>query len=602
MLERAGKIIRINGPLIMAEDVPNSRIGDVVYLGEARLIGEIVRIKENRVAIQCYEDPSGLRPGEPVVNTGEPLVAELGPGIIGQIFDGLEFSEIKLQEISGPFIRRGVKIDRLDRKKKWKFVPKLRKGDKVVSGDIIGVVQETPTTEHRILVPIGIEGEIIEIYEGEYTITEPVATVKTRNGETKEIIMLQKWPVRIPRPYKKRISLEDPLITGQRVIDTFFPIAKGGSAAIPGGFGTGKTVTLQQLAKWSDADIIVYIGCGERGNEMADVIDKFPKLRDPRTGRLLIERSVFIANVSNLPVYAREASIYMGVTIAEYFRDQGYHVAIMADSTSRWAEALRDISGRLEEIPAERGYPAYLAERIAEFYERSGRVITLGSDERIGSLTIMGAVSPPGGDFSEPVTSITLRFVETLWALDKELAFRRHFPAINWLLSFSKYYENLKDYWERIDPRFSYFRNKAMSLLEEASKIEQIARIVGEKALPEEQRLVLLEAEIIREGFLVQNAYHPVDTFCLPEKQAKMLGVIIEFYEATAPLVEKGVPVEKIRGLKVKFHMPGREEEEELSLVMLLERMKEWEDVNKIDELEQRMHDAVKKLASEYGF
>ncbi|RLI17008.1 V-type ATP synthase subunit A, partial [Candidatus Bathyarchaeota archaeon] len=534
--------------------------------------------------------------------TGEPLVAELGPGLIGQIFDGLEFSEIKLQEISGPFIRRGVKIDRLDRKKKWKFVPKLRKGDKVVSGDIIGVVQETPTTEHRILVPIGIEGEIIEIYGGEYTITEPIAVVKTKNGETKEIIMLQKWPVRIPRPYKKRIGLEDPLITGQRVIDTFFPIAKGGSAAIPGGFGTGKTVTLQQLAKWSDADIIVYIGCGERGNEMADVIDKFPKLRDPRTGRLLIERSVFIANVSNLPVYAREASIYMGVTIAEYFRDQGYHVAIMADSTSRWAEALRDISGRLEEIPAERGYPAYLAERIAEFYERSGRVITLGSDERIGSLTIMGAVSPPGGDFSEPVTSITLRFVETLWALDKELAFRRHFPAINWLLSFSKYYENLKDYWERIDPRFSYFRNKAMSLLEEASKIEQIARIVGEKALPEEQRLVLLEAEIIREGFLVQNAYHPVDTFCLPEKQTKMLRVIIEFYEATAPLVEKGVPVEKIRGLKVKFHMPGREEEEELSLVMLLERMKEWEDVNKIDELEQRMQDAVKKLAGEYGF
>ena len=600
ILQEAGRIIRINGPLILAENVPRARIGDVVHLGEAKLIGEIVRIKENIVAIQCYEDPSGLRPGEPVINTGEPLVAELGPGIVGQIFDGLQFSEIKLHEVVGPFIKRGVKIERLDKEKKWEFIPRVKKGDKVVPGDIIGVVQETPTLEHRILVPVGVEGTIEEIYEGKFTVIEPVALVKTPKGEVKELTMMQKWPVRIPRPYKARVKLEEPLITGQRVIDTFFPIAKGGTAAIPGGFGTGKTVTLQQLAKWSDADIIVYIGCGERGNEMADVIDKFPKLKDPRTGRLLIERSVFIANVSNLPVYAREASIYMGVTIAEYFRDQGYSVAIMADSTSRWAEALRDISGRLEEIPAERGYPAYLAERIAEFYERAGKVITLGSDNRVGSLTIMGAVSPPGGDFSEPVTSITLRFVETLWALDKELAFRRHFPAINWLLSFSKYYDSLKAYWERIDPDFSTFRAQAMSLLEEASKIEQIARIVGEKALPEEQRLVLLEAEIIREGFLVQNAFHPVDTFCPPEKQAKMLRVIMEFYKLTQPLVEKGVPVEKIRGLKVTFHMPGREKTEELSLIMLLERMKEWQEISKIDELRELMHEAIKKLAKEY--
>ena len=603
LLLQYGRIIRVNGPLIIAEKVPDPKIGDVVYLGEDKLIGEIVRIKEDRVAIQCYEDPSGLRPGELVENTGEPLTAELGPGIIGQIFDGLQFSELKLWEVTGtPFIRRGIKIARLDRDKKWDFVPTAKKGDKVIPGDVIGTVQETSVIEHRILVPIGVEGEIQEIYEGKFTVTEPVARIKTPAGEIKEITMMQKWPVRIPRPYKRRLPLEDPLITGQRVIDTFFPVAKGGTAAIPGGFGTGKTVTLQQLAKWSDADIIIYIGCGERGNEMADVITHFPELKDPRTGKLLIERSVFIANVSNLPVYAREASIYMGVTLGEYFRDQGYSVAIMADSTSRWAEALRDISGRLEEIPAERGYPAYLAERIAEFYERAGRVITLGSGEREGSLTIMGAVSPPGGDFSEPVTSITLRFVGTLWALDKELAFRRHFPAINWLISFSKYYEALKTYWEKIDPEFTSFRAEAISLLEEAAKIEQIARIVGEKALPEDQRLILLAAEIIREGYLIQNAYHEVDTYCDPEKQAKMLRTIMEFYRITKPLIEKGVPVEKIRELKIYFHMPGREKPEDLSLVMLLERMREWRELEKIDELRNKMHKAIKNLAKEYGF
>ncbi len=606
-MQNAGKIIRVNGPLILARNVPRARIGDVVNLGSEKLIGEIVRIKEDVVAIQCYEDTSGLRPGEPVINTYEPLVVELGPGLLGQIFDGLEFSEIKLHEVYGPFIKRGIRIERLDRNKKWEFAPKVKVGDEVSSGDIIGVVQETPLIEHRILVPIPIEtykpieGKVKEICEGKFKITDTVAVIETKDGKTISVTMLQKWPVRIPRPYKSRLKLEEPLITGQRVIDTFFPIAKGGTAAIPGGFGTGKTVTLQQLAKWSDADIIIYIGCGERGNEMADVIDKFPKLRDPRTGRLLIERSVFIANVSNLPVYARESSIYLGVTIGEYFRDQGYSVALMADSTSRWAEALRDISGRLEEIPAERGFPAYLAERIAEFYERAGRVLTYGKDKRVGSLTIMGAVSPPGGDFSEPVTSITLRFVEALWALDKELAFKRHFPAINWLMSFSKYYTTLSEYWEKIDPEFAELRSRAISLLEEASKIEQIARIVGEKSLPEDQRLILLASEIIREGFLVQNAFHPVDTFCPPEKQASMLRTIMEFYNITYPLVEKGVPVEKIREIKVKFRVPEREQEEELSLVMLLGRMKEWEDISKIHELRERMIEAVKQLAEEYG-
>ena len=403
-----GNIVRINGSLVIAENVPNAKIGDITHLGEMKLIGEIVRIFGNKVAIQCYEDTSGLRPGDVVINTEKPLVAELGPGLLGGIFDGLEISELKLWELTGPFIKKGVKITPLDRDKKWEFTPTVKKGDKVVGGDIIGTVPETSAITHRIMVPLDLEGTIEEIYEGKFTITEPVAILRTPSGEKKELTMMQTWPVRRPRPVKARLPLVEPLITGQRVIDTFFPIAKGGTGAIPGGFGTGKTVTLHQLAKWSDADIIVYIGCGERGNEMADVITHFPSLKDPRTGKRLDERSIFIANVSNLPVFAREASIYMGVTIAEYYRDQGYHVALMADSTSRWAEALRDISGRLEEIPVERGYPAYLAERIAEFYERAGLVLTLGSKPRKGSLTIMGAVSPPGADFSEPVTSLSL--------------------------------------------------------------------------------------------------------------------------------------------------------------------------------------------------
>ena len=585
-MSRAGKVIRVNGPLVIAEDVPNAKIGDIVYLGETKLVGEIVRIMGNRVACQCYEDTSGLKPGEPVINTEEPLSAELAPGLIGQIFDGLQFSELRLWEVMGPFMKRGIKIERLDRKKKWEFAPKVEKGDRVEEGDILGEVPETSVITHRVLVPVGLRGEIVEIYEGKFTITEPIGYLKTPEGEERELKMLQTWPVRIPRPYKMRLPTAEPLITGQRVIDTFFPVAKGGTAAIPGGFGTGKTVTLHQLAKWSDADIIVYIGCGERGNEMADVITHFPELKDPRTGKRLIERSLFIANVSNLPVYAREASIYMGVTMGEYFRDQGYDVAIMADSTSRWAEALRDISGRLEEIPAERGFPAYLAERIAEFYERAGRVVTLGSEYRVGSLTIMGAVSPPGGDFSEPVTSITLRFVGTLWALDKELAFRRHFPAINWLLSFSKYHDDLRGFWEKMDPEFPLIRGKALELLEESSKIEQIARIVGEKALPEDQRLVLLAAELIREGFLVQNAFHPVDTYCPPEKQARMLRVLVEFYEIARELVAKGVPVDKIRELRVMVELGRLKERAEL----------EW-----IDKVRERMREDLSALAREYG-
>lgn len=585
MAEKVGKIVRINGSLVIAENVHNSKIGDIVNLGIDRLIGEIVRIFGNQVAIQCYEDTGGLRPGDEVINTEKPLVAELGPGLLGQIFDGLEFSETKLWDMTGPFVRRGVKIPPLDRKKSWPFTPSVKKGDKVIEGDVIGTAPETSAITHKIMVPNGLKGIIKEIYSGDFKVTDTVAILEDSNGNIHELKMMQTWPVRKPRPVKARLPLVEPLFTGQRVIDTFFPIAKGGTGAIPGGFGTGKTVTLHQLAKWSDADIIVYIGCGERGNEMADVITHFPTLLDPRTKKRLNERSVFIANVSNLPVFAREASIYMGVTIAEYYRDQGYHVAVMADSTSRWAEALRDISGRLEEIPVERGYPAYLAERIAEFYERAGMAISLGREGRKASLTIMGAVSPPGGDFSEPVTSITIRFVGTLWALDKELAFQRHFPAINWLMSFSKYIDVLSMFWSKYDTKWVQLRSKAMSFLEEASKIEETARVIGEKSLPDDQRLVLLISEIIRDGFLFQNAYHEVDTYCEPEKQATMLRVMLEFYDLVKPLVSEGVPIEKIRELKA---------------IVNLKRMRERKGVDWIQELVQNTKEEVKKLAELY--
>ncbi len=580
-----GKVKRVNGSLVVAEGLPGARIGDVVHIGGLKLVGEVVRMSGGDVSLQCYEDTSGLKPGEPVSTTGRPLSAELGPGLIGNIFDGLEFSEVAMAQLGGAFVKRGIEIAPLDRKKKWPFTPRVKKGDRVIEGDIIGTVPETTVIEHRILVPVGLRGTITAIDEGDVTVEDEVAALRSPDGKEVVIKLMQVWPVRVPRPYKAALPSVEPLITGQRVVDSFFPVSKGGTAAIPGGFGTGKTVTLHQLAKWSDAHIIIYIGCGERGNEMADVITHFPVLEDPRTGKKLSERSVFIANVSNLPVSAREASIYLGVTIGEYYRDQGYDVAIMADSTSRWAEALRDISGRLEEIPAEAGYPAYLAERVAEFYERSGRVFTLGSEERLGSVTIMGAVSPPGGDFSEPVTSLTLRFVGTLWALDTELAFRRHFPAINWLLSFSRYTDLLKDYWSKYDPEWLEVRDRALSLLEEASKIEETARIIGEKALPEEQRLVLFISEIIREGFLVQQAYHKVDTFCEPGKQAKMLRKMIEFYNMLEPLIRAGVPVARVR---------------ELPQIVDILRLKEQREEESIDKVMAEVESQVRKIGEEY--
>ncbi len=585
MSEQTGVIRRINGSLVIAEGLRGARTGDAVYVGELKLIGEVVRISGKLVALQCYEDMSGVKPGEPVIGTGAPLVAELGPGLIGEIFDGLERSEVELWKLTGPFIRRGYRIAPLKRDKKWKFKPRVKPGDAVEEGDVIGVVQESSVIEHRILVPVGISGVIESIEEGLFGIDDPVALLRTPEGREIRLKMIQYWPVRMPRPYRERIPVDTPLFTGQRVIDTFFPIAKGGTAAIPGGFGSGKTITLQQIAKWSDADIVIYVGCGERGNEMADILTHFPELEDPRTRRKLIERAIFIANVSNLPVAAREASVYMGVTIAEYFRDQGYDVAVIIDSTSRWAEALRDLSGRLEEIPAEEGYPAYLAERIAGLYERAGRVVALGKDRRIGSVTIMGAVSPPGGDFSEPVTSTTIRFVGALWALDTELAYRRHFPAINWLRSFTKYVEVLEEFWKRLDPEWRKYRERALAILEEASRLEEIARVIGEKALPNEQRLILLTAELIREGFLVQNAYHRVDTYCPPEKQVKILKTIMSFHDLAEPLIKAGVPVERIRSLR---------------RVLDLLRLKERERLEEIDEAFEKLKSDLEKLRAEY--
>jgi len=447
-----GTIERINGSLIVAKFAEEPKMGDLIEVGNLKLMGEIVRLSEETAYIQCYESTSGLKPGEPVIDIGTPLVAELGPGLMGKIVDGVERSEIELWDMTGPFITRGTNIAPLNREKKWEFKPTVKPGAKVTGGDVIGTVQETETFVHRVMVQPTMTGTIKSIKAGTYTVTEPVGVLETETGQEVELKMMQTWPVRRSRPIKERMALNAPLITGQRVIDTFFPCAKGGASAVPGGFGTGKTVALQQIAKWSDADIIVYIGCGERGNEMADVVDQFPKIKDPRSGRNLIERTIIVANVSNMAVSAREASIYMGITIGEYFRDMGYDVALMADSTSRWAEALRDISGRLEEIPAEAGFPAYLADRIAEIYERAGRVQLIGTEDKYGSLTLMGAVSPPGGDYSEPVTTTTLRFIGTFWALDSQLAYRRHFPAINWLRSFTRYLTVAARWWSQYEP------------------------------------------------------------------------------------------------------------------------------------------------------
>jgi len=585
MAERLeGTIERINGSLIVGKFTEQPKMGDLIEVGTLKLMGEIVRLSEEIAYIQCYESTSGLKPGEPVIDIGTPLVAELGPGLMGQIVDGVSRSEIALWDLTGPFISRGANIAPLDREKKWKFEPTAKKGDKVSAGDVIGTVQETETFVHKIMVPPNQEGTIKSIKKGEYTVLDAVGVLDTANGDI-DLTMMQTWPVRVGRPIKERLALDRPLITGQRVIDTFFPCAKGGASAIPGGFGTGKTVTLQQIAKWSDADIIVYIGCGERGNEMADVVEQFPEIEDPRTGKKLIERTIIVANVSNMAVSAREASIYMGITIGEYFRDMGYDVSLMADSTSRWAEALRDISGRLEEIPAEAGFPAYLADRIASIYERAGRVKVPSTEDRYGSLTLLGAVSPPGGDYSEPVTTTTLRFIGTFWALDSQLAYRRHFPAINWLRSFTRYLDVAARWWSEQEPTWEETRGQALRILEEAAEIEETARIIGEKALPDDQRLVLLVAEMLREGFLVQSAFHDVDRYCPPDKQVKLLKLFTDFYNTVRPLIEQGVPIDQVR---------------ELDVIREIMRLKEYEGTKPIDSARATMQSEIDELAKEY--
>lgn len=542
-----GKISKIAGPLVVATGMREANMFDVVRVSDSKLIGEIIEMHGDRASIQVYEETSGLGTGEPVESTGEPLSVELGPGLIEGIFDGIQRPLEKIRELVGNSLVRGVEVPALDREKKWHFVPKVKAGDKVVGGDILGTVQETEIVEHRIMVKPGVVGTVKSIAEGNYTVTEQIGSIETANGEELPVTLMQKWPVRRGRPFEKKLAPNVPLVTGQRVVDTLFPIAKGGVAAIPGPFGSGKTVTQHQLAKWAEADIVVYIGCGERGNEMTDVLNEFPELIDPHTGKSLMERTVLIANTSDMPVAAREASIYTGITIAEYFRDMGYSVALMADSTSRWAEALREMSGRLEEMPGEEGYPAYLGSRLAQFYERAGRVISLGSDGREGALSVIGAVSPPGGDISEPVSQATLRIVKVFWGLDSALAYKRHFPAINWLTSYSLYADSLGSWFnENVSDEWTTLRARLMALLSDEASLDEIVKLVGMDALSPTDRLKMETARSIREDFLHQLAFHEVDTYSSLRKQYLMMKLVLRFYDGSLDALKKGADIEKL--------------------------------------------------------
>ena len=542
-----GKISKIAGPLVVATGMREANMFDVVRVSDSKLIGEIIEMHGDRASIQVYEETSGLGTGEPVESTGEPLSVELGPGLIEGIFDGIQRPLEKIRELVGNSLVRGVEVPALDREKKWHFVPKVKPGDKVVGGDILGTVQETEIVEHRIMVKPGVVGTVKSIAEGDYTVTEQIGSIETANGEELPVTLMQKWPVRRGRPFEKKLAPNVPLVTGQRVVDTLFPIAKGGVAAIPGPFGSGKTVTQHQLAKWAEADIVVYIGCGERGNEMTDVLNEFPELIDPHTGKSLMERTVLIANTSDMPVAAREASIYTGITIAEYFRDMGYSIALMADSTSRWAEALREMSGRLEEMPGEEGYPAYLGSRLAQFYERAGRVISLGSDGREGALSVIGAVSPPGGDISEPVSQATLRIVKVFWGLDSALAYKRHFPAINWLTSYSLYADSLGSWFnENVSDEWTTLRARLMALLSDEASLDEIVKLVGMDALSPTDRLKMETARSIREDFLHQLAFHEVDTYSSLRKQYLMMKLVLRFYDGSLDALKKGADIEKL--------------------------------------------------------
>ncbi len=577
-----GKIVWVSGPAVKASGMTGAKMYEMVEVGEDRLIGEIIKLMGDVAFIQVYESTSGIKPGEPVTATGNPLSVTLGPGIMKTIYDGLQRPLSILASISGSFIRRGIRAPSIPMDKEWKFVPTVKKGDEALPSSIIGYVDETPLIRHKIMIPPNFKGGTIKSIEpeGKYRADHVIATVSGKDDQEK-VKLYHTWPVRKKRPYRVRLDPEVPLITGQRILDTFFPLAKGGTAAIPGGFGTGKTVTLHQIASWADARVVVYIGCGERGNEMTEVLIKFPELKDPYSDRPLMERTTLIANTSNMPVAAREASIYTGITLAEYYRDMGYDVVMLADSTSRWAEALREISGRMEEMPAEEGYPSYLASRLAEFYERAGRVETLGEPPRTGSVSLIGAVSPPGGDFTEPVTTHTLRFVKTFWALDTKLAYSRHYPAINWMTSYSGYLEYVEKWWkEEVSKEWKALREKAYFILQREDALKEIVRLLGPEVLPEEEKLILEAARMVKIGFLQQSAYDPVDTYTSPKKQVLLLRLLMKFYDFAENALKNGVPLEKIKSLPIlqrilraKFEIP----EEELQKFTELE--KETEDV-----------------------
>ena len=547
-----GKIKKVAGPLVIAEGMRDANMYDEVRVSNQRLIGEIIEMHGDQASVQVYEETSGLKPGEPVESTDMPLSVELGPGLITSIYDGIQRPLDDIMKIAGNNLKRGVEVPSLKRDKKWNFVPVLQAGDKVEPGDVFGTVQETIVVQQKIMIPYGVSGTIKEIKAGEFTVEQVVAVVETDKGE-KELTMMQKWPVRKERPYKEKLPLDMPLITGQRVVDTFFPIAKGGVAAVPGPFGSGKTVIQHQLAKWAEADIVVYIGCGERGNEMTDVLNEFPELKDPKTGQSLMERTVLIANTSDMPVAAREASIYTGITIAEYFRDMGYSVALMADSTSRWAEALREMSGRLQEMPGEEGYPAYLGSRLAQFYERAGKVVSLGKEGRTGSLSVIGAVSPPGGDISEPVSQATLRIVKVFWGLDSALAYKRHFPAINWLTRYSLYTDSMGKWFDdNVSDQWMGYRQRLMGLLQDEAELEEIVKMVGMDALSAEDRLKMEAARSIREDFLHQNSLHDVDTYTSLRKQFLMMELVIGFYDYSLEALKEGASIQKLISMAVR--------------------------------------------------
>lgn len=553
MSERTGVIKKVSGPLVVADGMRDANMYDVVRVSRYGLIGEIIEMRGDRASVQVYEETSGLGPGEAVVSTGAPLSVELGPGLIRSIYDGIQRPLDAIMEQAGTNLERGISVPALKRDIKWEFKPIKKAGDHVAGGDVLGTVQETDVVEHKIMVPPNVEGALISLQAGSFTVEDVIGTLKNQKGETVELKLMQKWPVRVGRPYREKLSPDVPLVTGQRVIDTLFPIAKGGVGTVPGPFGSGKTVVQHQLAKWADADIVVYIGCGERGNEMTDVLNEFPEIRDPRTGKTLMERTVLIANTSDMPVAAREASIYTGITIAEYFRDMGYSVVLLADSTSRWAEALREMSGRLEEMPGEEGYPAYLGSRLAGFYERAGRVLSIGGEARQGALSIIGAVSPQGGDISEPVSQATLRIVKVFWGLDSQLAYRRHFPAINWLKSYSLYLDMMeKWYAEQVAPDWMPLRNELMRLLQEEAELDEIVKLVGMDALNAHDRMKLEAARSIREDYLHQDAFQEVDTYASLPKQRLMMRLILDYYEMAVAAVDAGANMQKIIDIPIR--------------------------------------------------